>query len=214
VSNDPALRPILCPNHHAWKGRPNILWVSDQVPAEFVPIGTILPTQEEQNVPHLGVGFGRWRGLTVQPLLQWRWDNDREAVLAEDAAKAKKNTEGRQRANDERKEYLGRVTLEELRERLFFPRWKAYPSAPAITASRKIMVDTVDRLLRLGKDASQEDKISILRECILSFNELDAQMHHFIETVERENICEEFEAIVHASGLGAHEGMADRWREW
>ena len=210
--DDPALRPILHPNHHAWRGKPNVLWISEQIPAEFIPIGTITPTLEEKNIPCSS--FGTWRSVTIQPLLQWRWDNERETVLAEDADKAKEKAQARQRAQTERQNYLNRVTLEELRGHLFFPRWKSYPPTGAVDASRKIMADTVERLLRLGKQASQDARMSVLRECIESFNELDSEMRHFIETVEREDICEEFEAIVHASGMGSHEGMADQWREW
>ena len=55
--------------------------------------------------------------------------------------------------------------------------------------------------------------MAVLQECIEAFNALDAELH-FIETGEREDICEEFEAIVHACGLGGHEDLADRWREW
>ncbi len=54
--------------------------------------------------------------------------------------------------------------------------------------------------------------MAILKQCIESFNNLDAEMD-FIETVEREDICEEFEAIVHACGLGAYTDLADRWRD-
>jgi hypothetical protein len=42
---------------------------------------------------------------------------------------------------------------------------------------------------------------------------LDAEKR-FIETVEREDICDEFEAIVHACGLGNYKDLADRWRDW
>ncbi len=55
--------------------------------------------------------------------------------------------------------------------------------------------------------------MAILQDCIESFNELDAEMR-FIETIEREDICEEFEAIVHACRLGNYEDLASRWRDW
>jgi hypothetical protein len=36
----------------------------------------------------------------------------------------------------------------------------------------------------------------------------------FIETTLREDICEEFEAIVPACGLGGYKDLADKWRNW
>jgi len=69
------------------------------------------------------------------------------------------------------------------------------------------------RLLKLGPRASEKKRMAVLQHCIESFNELDAEMQ-FIETIEREDICAEFEAIVHACGLGHCKGLADRWREW
>jgi hypothetical protein len=75
------------------------------------------------------------------------------------------------------------------------------------------MAATVRLLVDLGESASEEERKAILRACIESFNELDAKLG-FIETVEREDICEEFEAVVHACGLGRYENLADEWREW
>lgn len=85
--------------------------------------------------------------------------------------------------------------------------------AEAIRASRDLMAATVRRLVDLGESTGEEDRKAVLRACIESFNELDAKLR-FIETVARADICEEFEAIVHASGLGRYEDLADEWREW
>jgi hypothetical protein len=46
-----------------------------------------------------------------------------------------------------------------------------------------------------------------------AFNKLDAQME-FIETEEREDICEEFQAVASACGLGPKARLADKWRKW
>ena len=75
------------------------------------------------------------------------------------------------------------------------------------------MTTTVEQLLELGPDASKKDRMAILKKCIEAFNAMDAGMG-FIETNEREDICEEVEAIVHACGLGTYKDLADRWREW
>jgi hypothetical protein len=151
--------------------------------------------------------------LTLQPLAQWKWDNERDAVLAQDVIKQKNDAEARRKAQRAREEYLEQITLDELCERRFFPTWKEYPPPKAIRASRKVMANTVQELLELGSRASEKERMAVLQRCIESFNELDSEMQ-FIETVEREDICEEFEAIVHACGLGGQKDLADRWRDW
>jgi hypothetical protein len=210
-ADDPSLRPILHLNHHSWQNQPNVLWISENPPQGFIPIGNIDPTNEEKAIPCKS--FGNWKALTLQPLAQWRWENERAAVLAEDAVKRKDDAEARLKTQRDREEYLRRISLPELRNHRFFPRWKGYPPANAVRASRKVMADAVKGLIALGPAASEEQRMAVLRRCIESFNDLDADMN-FIETVEREDICDELEAIVHACGLGAHQDLADKWREW
>ena len=55
--------------------------------------------------------------------------------------------------------------------------------------------------------------MAVLQRCIESFNEIDRKTH-WIESVERDDICVEFEAIVHACGLGRRKDLADEWRDW
>jgi hypothetical protein len=210
-ADEPALRPILHLNHHSWDNRPNVLWVSDEPPQALIPIGKIEPTTEEQAIPC--ASFGSWTSLTLQPLAQWRWDNEPDAVLAEDAIKRKEEAESRLRAQREREMYLERIRLEDLRVHKFFAKWKDYPPPKAIRASRNVMTATVETLIELGPTASEDERMAILQRCIETFNRLDTELQ-FIETVEREDICEEFEAIVHACGLGKYTNLAERWREW
>ncbi|WP_013627107.1 hypothetical protein [Rubinisphaera brasiliensis] len=211
-ADDPALRPILHLTHHSWSGKREVLWISDSVPDGFIPIGSIPPTPEEKEIE--SASFGGWPSMAIQPLAQWRWDNDRSSVLAEDEIKEKEEVQKRQGTRQVRGEYLANITLEELRNRLFFPRWDEYPPKKAIRASRRIMSNTVQQLIDLGLAAPESDRMAILQDCIERFNAIDCEMEHFIETVEREDICEEFEAIVHACGLCAHVDLADQWRDW
>lgn len=211
-AHNPDLRPILDLTHHSWSGKCAVLWVCDSVPDEFVHIGLIPPTSEEQAI-ECG-SFGGWLFMAIQPLAQWRWDNDRSSVLAEDEIKKSEAAQRLQREQQDRVNYLAHVTLAELLDHHFFPRWDEYPPQKAIHASRHIMTDTVQRLLDIGSTAPESERMAILQDCIERFNTIDAELDDFIETVERENICEEFEAIVHACGLGAHEDLADQWRDW
>jgi hypothetical protein len=210
-ANEPSLRPILHLNHHLWDNKPNALWVSEEPPPELIPIGTIVPTAEEQAISCMS--FGGWNALTLHPLAQWRWDHERDSVLEEDMIQEKKDREAREQAQRDRENYLVRITLDKLRSRQFFSNWGGYRTPEVIATSRKLMTNTVEELIKLGSAACENDRMAVLQRCIESFNELNGKMH-FIDTIDREHICEEFEAIVHACGLGHHEHLADRWRDW
>jgi hypothetical protein len=173
-------------------------------------LGKIEPTAEEQALSRLAIAG--WQHLTIEPLAQWRWDHERDAVLAEDILERKAAAESQLAAQKQRDEYLSRLTLDDLRTRRFFDGW-TIPPARAVRASRQLMSRTVERLLELGPGASEDARMAILQECIEGFNALNDNLG-FIETDEREDICEEFEAVVHACGLGAHQDLTDRWRDW
>jgi len=84
----------------------------------------------------------------------------------------------------------------------------------ALRATRQIFRDTIDAIIASGPEAPEATVLATLRGCIVSLNALDVQHGGFIETLEREDLCEAFKEIVHASGLGHHENLADEWREW
>lgn len=210
--SDESLRPILHLTHHAWDTEPQLLWVSDEVPEEFIPIGTIEPMPEDKSMTCKS--YGGWGSMPYQALAQWRWDHDREAVLAEDRKKEEEKAQRLAQEEQARRKKLLNLTLEELQKRRFFPNWKESPSKKAIRASRKIMKETVKHLIDLGPRSRKQKRMAVLQECIERFNALDVELGNFIETIEREDICEEFELIQHACGLGEHEDLEDEWREW
>ncbi|HYH67205.1 MAG TPA: hypothetical protein VD866_21090 [Urbifossiella sp.] len=209
--DDPALRPILRRTHHSWTGALEMAWISEPVPRGFIPLGRIPPTPEEMAIA-CGT-FGGWASMAEQPLMQWRWDHARAGVLDEDQEGRAKAVARREEAATRRRAYLTGVALADLSGHTFFPRWKDDPAAGAVRASRALMATTVRRLIDLGESASEEDRRAVLRACVESFNELDAKLG-FIDTVAREDICEEFEAVVHACGLGRYVDLVDEWREW
>jgi hypothetical protein len=213
LPDDPELRPILRPTHHVWEGKPWVLWVYEEPPQDFFPLGLIDPTPEEQMLETTASGL--WDAITIQPLMQWRWDHDRVAVLAEDAAREREDFRRKEKTQLDREAYLNSVTFEDLRSRVFFGSWERseYPPAKIIQASRDIMNHTIERLANLGPNPSEKARLAVLKQCIESFNQSDAKTH-WIETMERDDIYEEFEAIVFACGLRAHKDLADNWREW
>lgn len=210
--DDPELRTVLRLTHHSWDGDPNVLWVMSPVPPEFQLVGHLEPSADDKAIDSTSLA-GNWSVLTQHALIQWRWDHDRSALLRDDAASDAREAERRHRDEERRRAYLESVRLEDLAERCFFPTWEM-SSERFVEASRAIMRQTVEGLIELGLSAPKKAKMEVLKGCIKSFNRLDRQSRHAIDTVEREDICEEFDAIVHACGLGVYQNLADRWRDW
>ena len=204
---DPALRGILRLTYQSPTGRRALFWVWNSVPEDFIPIGRIQPTPDEITLDAQGISG--WELLATHCRLQWQWDNDRTALDNE----RQTSCDDEKKQESKRRAFLADVTLKDLQNHEFFPRWNGKAQTKAIRESRKLMAATVRRLIDLGESASEKDRKAILQSCIESFNELDSKLE-FIETVERKDICVEFEALVHACGLGKFENMADEWREW
>src|SRR5437867_3448186 len=52
---DPRLRQVFGLNHHPNAGEPDVLWVSDPVPATFTRLGTIAPTKKQSGLKCLAM---------------------------------------------------------------------------------------------------------------------------------------------------------------
>lgn len=210
--NDPALVPFLQLTHHSWKGKPHVFWDNQPPPREFKPLGVIPPTADERKMKC--DSSAGWEGCPGHLLAQWRWDHDREAMLAEEARKQEEISRELAKRNEAIEKERRSITLETLSKYRFFADWKECPSKEAIKASRETMKRAVQGLIALGPSASEEQRKQVLKDCIVAFNELDRSMNGFIETSERDDICSEFDLLVHACGLGEYENLVDEWRDW
>lgn len=198
--DDPLLQPILRLTHHSHFGKFLLIWVSSPPPSELISIGTIPLTDSDKNLSSSSYGY--WDAITCQPLMQWRWDNERDAVLQSDEiikthAETQKNEQARLRA-----EFLSRITLTELRLTKFFKNWEQSLPPDEITASRNIMSNTIGNLLDLEvtNDASLEQRLQVLRDCILGFNELENKAG-FIYSNERDDIYFVLEEVAAAANI-------------
>jgi hypothetical protein len=82
----------------------------------------------------------------------------------------------------------------------------------------------LDRLLAelaaIGEHASEAAKVAKFRESVEALNALNEDIGgNFIETGEREELCELYDRIASVAGLdprryGGGEGLASEWREW
>ncbi len=216
--DEPRLRKTLRLNHHTWTDRPNVRWVPGRPPKQFKKIGHIPPTAEDlktsnHSFDRWDIGLTAWNAFQIQPLLQWRWDHDREALEAEDRIEKAEEARKIEEAKRDRSAYLSTVTLNQLLDKTRFAHWRRLVKPKPLAKSRDLFSRAIGKLISIGRNATEESKLNVLRELIEGFNSLDAEFT-FIETEEREDICLEVDAIAHACGLAEKARLVDRWREW
>lgn len=210
--SEPQLRTILLKSHHAWKGAPCAHWViQNAVPETFTHLGSILPTSEEEKLT--GQFSTSWNYFPEQVFLQWRWDNEREQVLAEEEAE-REQQRAEQEAQYRAYKPLPRVTLEELR-RLPMPEWSGYYDPAGGRRGRRILRDTLDELIELGLEGPVPEKLDVIRQCIERLNILDDEDEDFdIDTMERERLCNWVDDVASLVALDDFGTILTDTRDW
>ncbi len=209
--NHPAVRKILVKNHHNWKNVPEVIWVSSPPPKEFRLLGVIDVLSEDTKID--STWHGGWN-FSEQPLMQWRWDNEREAVLAEDAAKNELELAKRKEAIQKRTKYLAAISFSELLAKDLFPTWDDYPPKAAKDGCQKIIQSFIRVLDGAEKPLDRNFVSKELKKCIEEINEFDSQNKNFIETVERDDLFEVFENILNAAKFQDLVKSVVDWKDW
>jgi hypothetical protein len=199
-------------NHHNWKEQSEVLWVSTPPPKEFKLLGKIevLPQDFKQTCN----SFSSWDSLSIQVLAQWRWDNEREAVLAEDEKKKAVQAVQRNEEVQKRFEYLATISFSQLLSKDLFPTWVDYPPKQAGEGCKKIIrsfiqaLDTAEKPLDLNSVADE------LKKCVEELNQFDSKNKNFIETVEREDLCEVLEDVLNAAKFPDLIEKIEEWKDW
>ena len=205
------IRKTLTLNHHKWNERREVVWVSEPPPAAFKELGKIKLSKKDLKAT--SGTFAGWDSLPFQVLAQWRWDNDREAVLAEDIEMERKEAHEQNRRARERQQYLSKVTLDDLARKDLFPQWSDRPPPAARNDTTRVMRAFIQNLKRERRLASGRARVH-LEACVRELNRLDQLHRGFIETVEREDLYEVFEEILAAAKLPELLGSIDEWRDW
>jgi hypothetical protein len=114
-------------------------------------------------------------------------------------------------------------TLESVKDEYPFPRWQQSGleqyTPIACSAFQAVFDKLISKLITLGSDASEQQKIALFKEAIESTNILNEKDESLIETGEREDLCELTNRIATAAGIdpkkyGGGEGPASEWRDW
>jgi hypothetical protein len=205
-------RPVLHLSHHSWNDKIEVVWIprDNRIPKSFIRGFELKPDNDDLHMK--SNSFGSWESFPLQVLLQWRWDNDRSALEAEERKQKTELEDSQRKSNIEREKYLNTVTLEELLPKKRFKKWKGFVSTKLISSCNDIFKETISNLI-VASDSTKQERLDILKMCIEKFNEID-EKSHFIETEEREDICSEFEEVTYAAGFKNIENLADEWRGW
>lgn len=165
------------------------------------------------------------RGTTFAPLSsasvlaegEWRWSNDRDAVIAEfEKATAKRNAE--RVAKEQRYRIrLRALTWDQLGSEIPFERWSTSPPFPGqdfTVAARAEIRNACAALQKLGPKPRRADVRRILRNTVEWFNEADEKAGGAIETEEREDICAVLEEMAFVARQAVLMEEVDMWRRW
>ncbi len=93
------------------------------------------------------------------------------------------------------------TTLKEMQNKTPFEGWRGFVDGEALEDSEALYSDTVQALIDLGPTPGREACLEILGRYVDAFNALDDKYGGFIETIERENICDTVANLALACGL-------------
>jgi hypothetical protein len=115
--------------------------------------------------------------------------------------------------NEDKSSGRRELTLENVNRERYFEEWRACHRAHIVNEAERIIHHAVRDLAAVREQESENKKIGILRKYIEGFNELD-EKHHFIDSIERDDILECFYQLVRDCHLSNAQEMADEWRSW
>lgn len=91
-----------------------------------------------------------------------------------------------------------------------------YGDEEVIAAAKPIFEALIDDLMQLPENASEAERLLVFERCVECLNELDdsEDLSHGIDTIEREEFCEQLYEIGDIVGLDSATDFVDDWREW
>ncbi|MBL8820203.1 MAG: hypothetical protein JNL58_29540 [Planctomyces sp.] len=205
-----AIRETLYLNHHKWKNRPEVFWVHEPMPGDFIIVGQMELSPDD--LAATSDSFAGWQSVPIQALLQWRWDRDREALLRDEDHRAADLAESQRQRATVRSEFMRTLTLDLLVERTWFASWDDVDSNLPLHKCRSLIANLVNELRAAPKLTLGIVK-KHLKQSVMDLNRLNEE-HHFISTIEREDLCEAYEQIVCAAKFPQVIDQIERWRDW
>lgn len=84
----------------------------------------------------------------------------------------------------------------------------------SITESERALDDFVNGLIALKGDKSEEKIMELVEKVVVEFNILNDKYDYYIETLEREDLCDFIMEAAQTAGLETDEDITEEWREW
>jgi len=84
----------------------------------------------------------------------------------------------------------------------------------SITESERTLDDFIDGLIALKDDKSEEKIMELVEKIVTEFNILNDKYDYYIETLEREDLCDFIMEAASLAGLETDEDITKEWREW
>lgn len=209
--DDPRVREILCLTHHSWKGDRELMWVMGSPPDRYQLLGNIPPTAGEKKLK--SVCYGHWDVPLHQVLLQWRWDHDRKRLLRDEAREQKELEQRLEAQRQAQIKALKKTSLQDLRKKKFFPRWKNFAMPVAIRESRRIFRETIDALIPLDPPRNKKKVLEVLKKCVEQLNEMERK-HECLATIECDDLVTELMELFEVCRLGKESRRLDEWIDW
>ncbi len=83
-----------------------------------------------------------------------------------------------------------------------------------IEATIKFLDSYINNLIKLGVKPKKKEIMKFVKDVVISLNELNDKYDYFIETMEREELCEFIIEAANIAGLESDEDITEEWREW
>lgn len=83
-----------------------------------------------------------------------------------------------------------------------------------ISATNAVLNSYTKRLIELKNNSSSAEIMDCVKEVVLKLNELNEKYDYYIDTMEREELCDFIIEAAQLVGLEAEEDITEKWREW
>lgn len=84
----------------------------------------------------------------------------------------------------------------------------------ALDASDRALDEFLADLAALDQPATEAKALPVVERVVRRFNELNDEFGCFVETLEREELCEYIETALAAAGVRFDGDVTEQWREW
>ncbi len=127
------------------------------------------------------------------------------------AARAQRS--GAATAERAEREYIPVAKLASYAKKKPFAHWRPDVDLAIVASSTKLIVAASKELLALGERGTVARQRKVLEACTRGFNALQRE-HHFITTIEAEDISEAIDQLADHTRLWGSEDLAKQWRDW